>query len=427
LGLKIVHINEYYSYYGGAESYLLAICKSLEEMGHKIIIISSSEKEHTHVSGRREYFLSGSYGLRSSFRVKGSFKEILERENPDIIHLHNTQYFISPWTLKYFLSIKPVVITVHDVRLFCPSFRWKVIPSLDTLCDYPLGLNCFRNGCYPFLSETRSFLWNLHKFLLGVHNLKISRAINRIMVPSSYMAEQLVINGFPRERIMVIPHFTEEVTNNETGTATGGSESIILYVGKLAANKGIMQFIEALSLLKDKDWRAEIIGEGEMYGDAFALADRLGVNTRINFTGNLTRKKLNDHYIRCHSVVIPSMVPESFGLAGIEAMKFGKPIIAFDSGGIKEWLVNNENGFIVKRGDVKALASSISRLLEDRCLAEKMGENGKKRVKKHYRKDLHLKKLLAVYEEAIRGGLKAQNHTFVQNGYLNRIIERDKH
>lgn len=396
--MKIVHINEYYGDFGGTEKYLLSICKALEEMGHEIIIISS-EKEAIHVPGRKEYFVKGSYGLRSSLKIKGLFKEILEKENPDMVHLHNTQFFLSPLILKYLLRTKPVVKTVHDVRLFCPGLRWKVIPDSGEICNNPMGLTCFKN-CYPFYPEMRSFLGNLYMFFLMIYELKISKSIDRIIVPSSYMKEQLVRNGFPKDNIAVIPHYyANNVPIQEKETKDSRSKNI-LFVGKLDHIKGILQFIESLSLLKERNWMAEIIGEGNLRKDATTLVHKLGLNDRVHFPDNFSKEELNTHYASSAMVVIPSMVPESFGLVGIEAMSFGKPVVAFDSGGVREWLVHNETGFLVRRGDVRELADRISQLLEDPSLAKKMGIEGQKKVNERYRKELHLKRLLAVYRDA---------------------------
>ncbi len=398
--MKIVHINEYYGDFGGTEKYLLGICKALEEIGHEIIIISS-EKEAIRVPGRKEYFVKGSYGLRSSLKIKGLFKEILEKENPDIVHLHNTQFFLSPLILKYLLRAKPVVKTVHDVRLFCPGLRWKVIPDSGEICNNPMGLTCFKNSCYPFYPEKRSFFGNLYTFFLMIYELKISKSIDRIIVPSSYVKEQLVRNGFSKNNIAVIPHSIEKVPIREKETKECRSKNI-LFVGKLDHIKGILQFIESLSLLKERDWMAEIIGEGNLQKEATTLVHKLGLNDRIHFYGNLSKEELNKHYASCAMVVIPSMVPESFGLVGIEAMSFGKPVVAFDSGGIREWLVHNETGFLVRRGDVRELADRVSQLLADPFLAKKMGIEGQKRVNERYRKEPHMERLLTVYEEAIK-------------------------
>ncbi len=370
-------------------------------MGNEIIIISSSEKEAIHVPGRKEYFVKCSYGLKSSLKIKGLFKEILKKENPDIVHLHNTQYFLSPFILNYLLKVIPIVKTVHDIRLFCPSFCWKVIPAFDEICNYPMGLQCFRNNCYPFHPEKKGFLWNLHKFLLMTYELQILKKINRIIAPSSYIGEQLIRNGFLKECITIIPHYTDKAAIQEKETKDRIKKKI-LYVGRFNSIKGILQFIESLSLVKTQDWMAEIVGEGELQEDASRLVGKLGLNERVHFLGNLSGGELNKLYADCRIIVMSSMVPESFGLVGIEAMAFGKPVVAFDSGGINEWLIDGETGFLVKRGDVKGLSLRINQLLEDVSLAKRMGLEGQRQVNEHYRKETHLKRLLTIYEEVIQ-------------------------
>lgn len=100
-------------------------------------------------------------------------------------------------------------------------------------------------------------------------------------------------------------------------------------------------------------------------------------------------------------MVVPSIWPEPFGLIGIEAMYFGKPVVAFDVGGISEWLKDRENGFLVKFPDKKQFAERIKLLLEDSSLTEKFGRNGKEMVKRFLNKEEHINRLLQIYHEVI--------------------------
>ena len=113
-------------------------------------------------------------------------------------------------------------------------------------------------------------------------------------------------------------------------------------------------------------------------------------------------KEINKYLADSDIVVMPSMIPESFGLVGIEAMASGKPVVAFDAGGIREWLADGETGYLVERGDVRGMAERISRLLKNSSLAKRMGEKGKELVEKYYRRDIHLPGLLDVYQDVIK-------------------------
>lgn len=404
--MKILHINDYYCNLGGAEKYLLSICKTQEEMGNEVIIISSSEKEHISINGRKEYFVTPSGGFRSGFRMWNIYRDIVKRENPDIIHLHNTHnanYFVSPFILKRLSSLKPTVKFVHDARFFCPNFGKKIIPYNNEICNYPVGLKCLsKKGCRMFHLNGKGDFYNLHRYFLINYELRVSKTFNRIIVGSRYMYNELVKNGFEENKIKKIPCFTDK----SFGAGENGAEkNLILCVGGMSSEiKGVSHFIEVLNILRDKQWHAEIVGDGSYIKEMKKKVNKIGLEKRIQFVGMLSNEEINKYYQRCSMVVMPSMVPESFGLVGIEAMAFSKPVVAFDSGGIREWLINGETGFFVERGNVREMAKRVSLILDDDSTAVKMGKNGKIQVEKYYRKDLHLKELLNVYEEAIRSG-----------------------
>jgi len=402
--MKILHINDNYCNLGGAEKYLLDICKALEEMGNQIIIISSSEREHISVQGRREYFVKPSQGLRSGLRIWSTYRDIVKREKPDIIHLHNTHnahYFISPLVIKRLCSLKPIVKFVHDARFFCPNYGMKAIPSSNEICNYPVGTRCLnRKGCHLFNLNGNGAFYNLYRYFLLSYELHVSRLLDRVIVGSQYMYDELVKNGFAKNRISIIPCYTEKALDIEI--TKNMQKGLILYIGRFDKVKGAPQFIEALNYLKDQQWCAEIVGDGELFKNLEERVEKLGLKNRIKFLGRLSNDEVDRCYQRCRMVVMPSMVPESFGLVGIEAMGFGKPVVAFDSGGISEWLIDGHNGFLVKRGDIEGLSKKISELLEDVGLCCNMGVKAKERVEKNYRKELHITRLLHLYEKVIK-------------------------
>lgn len=406
--MKILHINDKYCNFGGSEKYLLDICTAQEEAGHQIVLISS-EKESITIPGRKEYFLKSSYGLRSSLKIWSQYREIIRTENPDVINLHNTHAFISPFLIKKLCLLKPTVKFVHDAKFFCPHLGRKVIATTGELCHYPVGMHCFnRKGCYPFHLHGGGVFNNLHKFFLVSYELRISRLLEKILVGSQYMYHELVRNGFMPKKIRTIPCYTDKAYDVRGPQAEKG---LILCVGRFDGVKGIPQFIEALNYLKELQWCAEIIGDGPFIGETKEKINQFGLENRIKLLGRLSSDEVDRFYQRCSMVVMPSMIPESFGLVGIEAMTFSRPVVAFDAGGIREWLRDGETGFMVERGNIKGLAHRISYLLNDEWLARKMGERGRERVDKFYRKELHLKRLFAAYEEAINNRVHHQKPT----------------
>lgn len=222
--------------------------------------------------------------------------------------------------------------------------------------------------------------------------------MDRVIAPSHYIAEEAVINGIAKEKILVIPHFTEK---NPTNVYVEPAEKTILFLGRLDPLKGMVELLTALQMLKDQAWQACLIG-GDERGER--LAEELGLTGRIRFVRKVPYPELDTYYQKASMLVFPSMSPESFGLVGIEAMSFGRPVIAFDSGGPREWLDDQNTGFLIKRGDVAGLASAINKLLQDPERASKMGKAGMALVAARFRRQKHVGDLLGVYEGAMRRG-----------------------
>lgn len=132
--MKILHFHWRYDRYGGGERYLIDLCSALEEKGHETVIVSSRSQDHFH-DKRKKYFIDGSFGIRSGMMMWKTVKEIVWKEEPDLIHLHETLVFLSPFIVRKLMRIKPVVQTLHTAFFFarrvpryCPTRRYVITP-----------------------------------------------------------------------------------------------------------------------------------------------------------------------------------------------------------------------------------------------------------------------------------------------------------
>jgi glycosyltransferase involved in cell wall biosynthesis len=329
--------------------------------------------------------------LRSGLKALKVYLEILTREDPDLVQIHITRLFLSPIIMKAIHRRKPTVRFIHHVELICFGDT-KIFPSLNQPCDRPMGWCCLTQGCIPPVPLGVGS----RIALIKLWERRVTKYLDSVIVGSHYMYQELLRNGFSSQKVVVIPLYTEKgSTPNEPL-----SGDLILYVGHLDQFKGLPQFLRALHLLQSP-WRAEIIGDGPAQEEIMALANSLNLEPRVRFLGRVPAGALDEHYRRCALVVMPSMSQESFGLVGIEAMAFGKPVVAFDVGGVREWLVDGETGFLVKRGDVRGLADRIEQLLLDMSLADRLGQAGRQRVDRLFRKHAHMQRLVNLYQELI--------------------------
>lgn len=384
-----MHMHHLYRPFGGGERYLLDLCDILEERGHRTGIVSSKHPANYHRENRKEFFVARSFGLRSGYQMWGVINGIVRQENPDIIHLHETFTFMSPFIIRRLINLKPTVQTIHTSFFFCPKDT-KILPN-GAFCHVAMGSKCIMDGCLRELNLRLAFNKSWRN--------SVTRKVDKVIVPSHYLREEAIGNGIPAEKLEVIPHFTGK---NIQGKYVEPEMNSILFVGRTDPIKGIYELLKSLSFVRDRTWKTYIIGLGDGLQKYEMMAHDLGIQEKTVFLSNLDYADLDEYYQKASIVVFPSMSPESFGLVGIEAMAFGRPVVAFDVGGPREWLVDGKTGFLVKRGDVKEFSLRIEQLLEDAPLAKRMGLEGQRRVNERYRKEIHLKRLLSMYEEVIQ-------------------------
>jgi glycosyltransferase involved in cell wall biosynthesis len=104
---------------------------------------------------------------------------------------------------------------------------------------------------------------------------------------------------------------------------------------------------------------------------------------RVHFEGYVPPAKLEDYYLQASVFVMSSLWPEPFGMAGPEAMQYGLPVVAFDAGGIREWLHDGVNGYLVPWKDTDLFAARLETLLGNKTLARAMGQSAWKWVRQY--------------------------------------------
>jgi glycosyltransferase involved in cell wall biosynthesis len=149
-----------------------------------------------------------------------------------------------------------------------------------------------------------------------------------------------------------------------------------------------------------------LVGEGQSRTEWEALANRLGISQQVVFTG--ARTDLPGVYASLDMLVLPSLV-ESLPMCLLEAMAAGKPVISTSVGGIPKLVTTEETGLLVEPNDVSGLVAAIVRLLENRELAERLGQNGRLHCARHFSAESMARSYIRQYEtvaRARRGSLK---------------------
>jgi glycogen synthase len=177
----------------------------------------------------------------------------------------------------------------------------------------------------------------------------------------------------------------------------------VLFVGRLAPQKGVRVLVAAAGLLEDESAQVLLVGDGPERPALEREAERLGVGGRLHFVGFLAHERLPAVMSHADLLVLPSLY-EELGTVLLEAMQAGLPIVASKTGGIPDVIEDGVNGMLVPPGDPEAIALAIDRLLANRDLARQLSE-GAQEGGKDYDWEVLAGRVLRVYRGVTAGRL----------------------
>src|SRR6184192_1685960 len=222
----------------------------------------------------------------------------------------------------------------------------------------------------------------------------------RVIVTVSDYAKKFLQERFP-ERANRIRRIYNGLNLAEFGRADFSSAPpLILAVGRLIAKKGFADLICACGLIAEsgKSFRCEIIGEGQLEDELRGQIERLNVQNRVALSGAKPQLEVRRRLADASVFVLPSIIDPDGGMDNLptvimEAMATGLPVASTKIGGIPEMVIENETGFLVEPGDAAALADAIEQVIDDRLLAQRLGQDGYKRAQQLFSIDKNVREL----------------------------------
>lgn len=386
--MKILQINKFLYQRGGAETYLFALTKLLTEAGHEIIYFSQKNSKNI-PNYQEKYFISDLDLSRFSFstilrlgRIFWSFKaaknlkKLINEEQPDLIHLHNIYHQLSPSIIATAKSFGlPIVMTVHDFKLITPNYTLRADQVNKKHKDSLL-------------------IDLLLKLEFAFHRaIKIYQQIDLFIAPSQFVKDKLIEHGYPANKIIIIPHFIE--MNNFSVQET--NDDYILAFGRLDESKGFADLIKAINKLGDQAPLIKIAGTGPQKSQLQQLIKQFNLTKKIQLLGQKDKTELTQLIANCKFVCLPTRVHETFSLAALESLAYGKPIIASRAGALPELITDKENGLLIEPGNVDELANAIIKL-QDNNLCHQLSLKAKESAtNKKYSPQFHLQSILKAY------------------------------
>ena len=306
--------------------------------------------------------------------------------NADVYEAHAVSGYGFPQQLKKIGTNKPFIHTIHGV-----------------LADEYEQAK--QNG-YP---SVRSRIANYFMHQLAKLEAETARNANLIITISNYSLEKIQkFYGVDSSKVRIVPNGVDiekfkPMDSKAVMPQFGlGNEPCVLFVGSLIPRKGLPFLVEAAKKIvkENADTKFLIVGEGPLKNQLTATLKSANLSDNFKFLRNLKEDALSAAY-NCADVFVLPSIQEGQGIVLLEAQASGKPVVAFDVGGVNEAVRNKETGLLVKRGSSVELANALLRLLSDKSLREKMGANGRGFVSENFTWDICAQKMLKVYREAL--------------------------
>ncbi len=156
--------------------------------------------------------------------------------------------------------------------------------------------------------------------------------------------------------------------------------------------------LDALSQLKDRSWKLNLLGDGELMESVKRQAVRLEIDKHIDFTGAVTN--VTD-YLAKTDVKLLITNWEGLPISVIEALSLGIPVIASNVSGVSEEVIHEHNGLLTQRGNTESVRQAICKLMDNPSLRTTYGENSRAMYEEHFSPQLMLEKTIQVYELAM--------------------------
>jgi glycosyltransferase involved in cell wall biosynthesis len=380
-----------YAASGGASTVLRAQAGLLVKAGHEVTVFHHDRVERP-LPGVASRPIPNPYTLDR--RTARQVEDALLEGAYDVAHWHLVTTLNDVSILDRVRAQVPLAITPHSHIYSCPAVK-KLRRRPLSACPRVIGPGCFvsayRHGC-----AARRPWRAAREYVRCLDNIGSARRADALIVTCKYMAETLTAVGIPAERTHIV---RPVVPVGPLSTAGGASPPIVLLAGRLIEEKGAHCLLNASHRMRVQH-QLWIAGEGPQRRLLEEQARDRGQNVR--FLGWLSAAELVDAVARAQVVAMPSLCPETLGVAGLEAHAYSKPVVAFDSGGISNWLHDGQNGFLVPPRDVDTLAARLDQLLADPERCKEMGARGRAQVAREYAPAAHLKDVLTAYQAAIR-------------------------
>lgn len=366
--MKILLVNKFLYPKGGSETYIFKLGDVLKKHGHMVEYFGLLNEKNIVTNSAESYvsdmdFSEGTLkNLKAPFRIiysteaRKKIRKVLENFNPDVVHLNNIQFHLTPsiileineYRKKHNPNLK-IIYTAHDYQLICPSHG--LFDSEINICEKCLDgnyFNCVKTKCMKN-SRAKSFLATADAYLW-----KYSKAyeyIDKIICPSIFLKDKLdTQERFSNKTVALHNFFDAEPISQQK------KENYILEFGHLSKDKGTLTLLEAAKKLPELKFVFAGFGSAE---------EQIKNVPNAEYVGFKTGEELKELIAKANVSVCPSEWYENCPFSVIESQVYGTPVVGSRLGGIPELIKEGETGLLFEAGNALDLTEKIRQIVND--------------------------------------------------------------
>ncbi len=402
--MKILLVNKFLYPRGGAESYMLGIGKKLEQLGHEVQYFGMFDEKNTvkneigEYTGNMDFHTSSLKKLAYPFKIIYSFEakkklgRVLDAFKPDVVHLNNINFQLTPSiideTKKHGI---PVVWTLHDYQLICPAHLLYNVQR-NEICE-----KCVARGKTPCI-KNRCIHGSLAKSIIGVAEWRFYRIkktykkVDVFISPSKFLYSKLCSDSpelFEGKTEVMHNYVTERKLPEKA--KSNFDFPYVVFAGRLSKEKGTDILAKTAKLLPDVKF--VVMGDGPER----AAFDNI---ENVVATGFVSGVELDENIAFAKALLLPSVCFENCPMSILEAEMFSVPCVTMNMGGMAELVEDGKTGLLSERADAESFAAAVRDILSDEKRLEAMRENCKEKSGQNLTLDTYCKRLLEIYKTA---------------------------
>ena len=314
---------------------------------------------------------------------------------PDVVHMHNIYHQLSPSMIR--ASVKagvPVVMTLHDYKLACPTYQFLDQGVICTACVGGSLTSAVKRRC----KDGSLAASTIAAVEVGAHRLlKSYDPVATFVCPSAFLRDQMVAAGLHPGKMVHLDNFTDTQVPVRDAAGSG-----VLFAGRLSREKGVDVLIEAAGVLATyvSGVLVDIVGDGPERGELEHLAQRVAPGA-VRFHGRVSAQDVRAHLRAARVSAVPSRWYENQPLSVLEAFASGVPVVGSALGGLTDLITPSVDGALVPAEDALALAAALRPYLADAELSLRQGAAARERALARHEPVAHAARIEEIYAAAI--------------------------